>query len=474
MAGLFLGISRTGADPDLWGHLRFGADMLARGVSRVDPYSFTSDIPWVNHEWLAEVVMSLSWRAGGTVGLILLKLALAGIALALVAMVLTRDGLEGVSRDLPFYAAVVGMWQRISVVRPQLFSVTLFALLLWMLRSADRGRPARLWLLAPLFGLWVNLHGGWIVGCGILAIWCAVEVSPFGRVGIDRRLLISATVVAAVATLANPYGFGMWRFLAGTVRVDRPDISDWMPLYKTQMGAILPWVLNAGLAAVAFARGRRAIPLSYALIVVALGVGAFRVNRLDVFFSLSVVMLLDRHIFAEHSDRVHRPVWTGRVIAAAGIAALVVAVGVWRFRSNFTCVALDGSWMPEREAGAFLVRNQFSGRMLTFFDWGEYAIWFLAPRIKVSLDGRRETVYSEAFVASHTRLYKDPASERAFLQRLAPDYAWLPTFLPLVDELEHDGWTRLYSGPVSVILAHRPVAVVAATPPTSPACFPGP
>jgi len=44
-------ICRTPADPDLWGHVRFGQDLLRSGrLSAVDPYSFTSDRPWVNHE----------------------------------------------------------------------------------------------------------------------------------------------------------------------------------------------------------------------------------------------------------------------------------------------------------------------------------------------------------------------------------------------------------------------------------------
>src|SRR5688572_26835224 len=52
----------TRADVDLWGHLRFGLDILeTRSLHSVDPYSFTSDRPWLNHEWLAEVVIALAW-----------------------------------------------------------------------------------------------------------------------------------------------------------------------------------------------------------------------------------------------------------------------------------------------------------------------------------------------------------------------------------------------------------------------------
>jgi hypothetical protein len=42
------------ADPDLWGNVRFGLDVLRdHAPSRIDHYSFTQDIPWVNHEWLS-------------------------------------------------------------------------------------------------------------------------------------------------------------------------------------------------------------------------------------------------------------------------------------------------------------------------------------------------------------------------------------------------------------------------------------
>ena len=45
-------ISFTTADPDLWGHVRFGLDILRdANIHQVDAYSFASDRAWVNHEW---------------------------------------------------------------------------------------------------------------------------------------------------------------------------------------------------------------------------------------------------------------------------------------------------------------------------------------------------------------------------------------------------------------------------------------
>src|SRR5207244_1580189 len=76
----------TITDPDLWGHLRFGLDMLRDGtIARSDPYSYvTAGQRWINHEWLTELLFALAWTAGASAGLVALKLAVAGITCGLL------------------------------------------------------------------------------------------------------------------------------------------------------------------------------------------------------------------------------------------------------------------------------------------------------------------------------------------------------------------------------------------------------
>src|SRR6188508_1484226 len=84
-AVLFAGVTTTIADADLWGHLLFGRDILQlQGLPSRDAYSFTSDIPWTNHEWLAEVLSWASYSLGGSAGLVALKSAFAFVAIGLV------------------------------------------------------------------------------------------------------------------------------------------------------------------------------------------------------------------------------------------------------------------------------------------------------------------------------------------------------------------------------------------------------
>src|SRR4029079_4913149 len=101
-------------------------------------------------------------------------------------------------------------------------SLLLFALLLQLLVTGTR--PAR--RIVPVmmvFILWVNLHGGWIVGGGALAGWACCAVA--GRGDARQRLeWIGVGVAALVATLVNPYGWRLWTFLWSTVGLGRADI----------------------------------------------------------------------------------------------------------------------------------------------------------------------------------------------------------------------------------------------------------
>ena len=158
---LFLILLRTYADPDLWGHLRFGLDMIAaRSLVHTDPYSYlTTGVLWINHEWLAEVLMAAVWLGGQSAGLIALRVLLLGITLGLIFFHLTRLLHLSLMPSLATLVLTVsGMMTSISVMRPQLFTFFLFAITLVVIYQAEIGRYQWLWLIPVVIALKVNLH----------------------------------------------------------------------------------------------------------------------------------------------------------------------------------------------------------------------------------------------------------------------------------------------------------------------------
>ena len=469
-------VSSTHADADLWGHVRFGQDILAaHSLPRLDTYSFTSDIAWVNHEWMAEALMGGAYNLGAGAGLISLKLVVSACTLAIVWFALSAAGVFRPLAVLLLLVVTFGTAHLTMTLRPQVFSILLFAALLALLNAASRGRPRLLLWLPVLFAVWANTHGGWLVGAGVLLLWCAGALAT-------RTLpwpwLTGGALLAMLGTLATPYGFGLWRFLWETVGLGRADIVEWQPLHRAP-AFLLIWSVPAALAVAALRRcGRAAVPPLVP--VAALGLLALRVARLEGFFAVASVLLLAPCLAGLGPRRLplsRRP--TGAEAAAVGALCLagLVATGL-AVRHQVGCVTITpagsaGSWAPEAEAIRFLRDNQLRGRLLTWFDYGQIVIWHLSPGLRVSYDGRRETVYSRAVQDAHNRLYRSAAAA-GYARALGADYIWLPRRLPVVAALEQDGWIAIFGGADSVVLAREPGPYVQPAPWTGPRCFPGP
>jgi hypothetical protein len=118
--------------------------------------------------------------------------------------------------------------------RPQVITV---ALVCWTLLLAERhlqrgGRRA--WLLLPIGLVWANLHAGFVLGVGVLALAVALEAArgvlrrpgaaAWGRV----RSLAAAVGGMAVVGCVNPSGISLYRYVASTSASERlKPITEW-------------------------------------------------------------------------------------------------------------------------------------------------------------------------------------------------------------------------------------------------------
>jgi hypothetical protein len=344
------------------------------------------------------------------------------------------------------------------------------------LNAASRGNLRLLLWMPALFALWANLHGGWLVGLGTLGLWSAGALLT-GTM--SWPWAVGGFALAAFGTLATPYGVGLWAFLWETVGLGRGDITEWQPLAAEPV-LLIPWTAVASLSFVAWWR-RRSAALPLLIPTAALGILSLRVSRLDGFFALTSVALLAPCFAAFGPERLplsKRP--TRADLATVGaVCVLALAAATFAMRGWAGCLTIPGpgsteSWAPDAESVTFLRTNPIQGRLLSYFSYGEMAIWHLAPKFRVSYDGRRETVFSEAVREAHLNFYsKTP--DAGYANRVKADYIWLPRRLPVIDLLLKDGWIAIFGGTQSVVLARRAGMTYVQPPPwAGPRCFPGP
>ena len=68
---------------------------------------------------------------------------------------------------------LVGLLMRVAhMCGHELFSVLLFAALIYIFVRSERGSTRTLLWTIPILVLWANFHGGWLVGVGTVGLWC--------------------------------------------------------------------------------------------------------------------------------------------------------------------------------------------------------------------------------------------------------------------------------------------------------------
>jgi hypothetical protein len=205
VAGVF--VSRVMAI-DLGYQIRAGAMMLdTHRILDVETFTFTMrGEPWLNQQWGAELLLALIYRVGGWGGIAVVRGLLVAVILTIVYRTCRASGATPrKAAVLTLGGWVVGFYY-IPQMRPQIFAILLFALVMWIVATRNVA-PRRLWWVPALTILWVNLHGSFPLIFVLLGLaWLEDRRQDPGRA---RRILLVA-LASVVLSLANPFGFGAW------------------------------------------------------------------------------------------------------------------------------------------------------------------------------------------------------------------------------------------------------------------------
>jgi len=170
---IFRNSPRGIAEPDIWWHLRNAAYLFQNhSFPQVDTYSFgAAGSPRLNYEWLSEIPFLLGFEAGGLQGLLAVYFALFILIYICVYYRSCRGGASCLNATITTLLAIL-----LGVVsigpRVLLFGWLCMVGLLLVLDHFQRTGKG-VWLLPPLFALWINLHGSWVFGVIVLALTIA-------------------------------------------------------------------------------------------------------------------------------------------------------------------------------------------------------------------------------------------------------------------------------------------------------------
>jgi hypothetical protein len=405
---------RQPADTDTWWHLKSGQLMWETGsLLRTDPFSHTvAGQPWINHSWLAQLLLWPVYQA----------LGLGGLALLLAVVVTVTFGLVYTQCDgKPFVAALATLLAAVAssviwAIRPQILSFLLAACVATLLAHYKQtGNRRWLWAIPFLVIFWVNCHAGFVVAFILMGCYLLGETlnrltsrSPALSQAPIRPLILTL-LISIPCILLNPHSFRMVVYAFETVSIGplQEFIQEWsVPNFHNLQLHPFIWLLLLTLAAMGLSR-RRADWTDLALVGV-FGYMALLAVRNIALFALVAPPILTQHAVAALDDLalVPRLSWLGalthsraptrapRPVALLNALLLVLILVGAGAKAGMELVQMHDPAVWGRDvpvaAVDYMRGHELPGQLFNTYNWGGYLIWSLYPDKPVFVDGRTD------------------------------------------------------------------------------------
>lgn len=399
-------------DTDLWFHMAYARQMLANGTLLLDHTAFSwtpSDNTVIYCAWVAQLLLHAIHGIGGLPALFVLRYGVFVLALGAVALYGYRLGVLRHPATWVVMVLALLMSSAAFAIKPQLASYALMtaAVLIWFVIRLG-GRLAAPWCYAlpVLMLLWVNTHGGFVVGLGFLTLAMVGELinmrfSPSRALSpAVRRHFAIALGLCFLAVFLTPYG---WRYPAQFFTVSLPAIDlqavrDYDSIFATSQRGLhyVEYGLIMGLLLLVLLvtqphPGR----IEWSLLLTNLAFALFYTYYVRLTFFWAPVALVSSLTLLAAGPRWAQPA-SRTATRAMGVAGVVVVLllSAHALRSASMTPVVGGYsgfgigyWNPEDEA-EYIARHFPTARIGNDYNAGGYLIWRLWPGNTVFMDAR--------------------------------------------------------------------------------------
>jgi len=443
---------------DLWWHIATGRWILAhKALPLTDSWSFTrAGQPWLQHEWLSDLVFQLWVSLFGLNSLVYWKwsiLILTFLLLFHIARRLTSDPIASYAAVLVAVATAAPFFD----IRPHLYSALGYVLLLFL--TLVREKPP---LYLPLiFLLWVNLHAGFFFG--LMALTVLLLPLILSSRSAERRRAIVIWLASVLACLFNPNGLRAFtyplKYAFDSTSPFAQAIGEWLspfvsggirtPLYPYAIGVFLG--ASVVLLLKRAHRSRKATwpVLALGLLTLAMSLTS---RRFIILFAVSQSMVVAPALAALIPERVHR-------IPTLAAPALVALLGlIWLLPYPLSPYAFHYLTVEDGfpiETCNFIEANQLSGSVFSYYNWGGYLHLRTDGRMRVFIDGRADTVYDNETMLRYAAVQGFKPGWEEIIESSGAQYILWPRNeqgKPLAQLVTSGRWQVLYDDFASVLM----------------------
>jgi hypothetical protein len=372
---------------DYFWHLTTGRWIVEhRWVPNFDPLAVVSaHVPWINGEWLYEIVLYALRGIGGDAGISILSAVLAAAIFAIGIAITSQDSCMAL---LVAAVAFAGASDRLGV-RPAAAAALLIVVAIGLLGSRVRLVPLTI-AYAVLTIVWINVHPSALLA-PLLALICVLQTPAqrrgetkkgppsFGVRG-DEPSPVRAMILAASSTVAlfvNPYG---WNAIIAPLRLTSeihsgafvnaewvPSTFTFFPLLYVTIGAVVLLFLGT--------REKRANAWRLVLFALLAALAIRYVRNQGLYFAALPLLIPPLGGFSRRVSN--------------GIAACALIPLVWVFQHDVHRPGIDDERFPARSVAALRSYN-LPGNIYNVDQFGGLIEWVFYPERRALTDGRNE------------------------------------------------------------------------------------
>jgi hypothetical protein len=480
------------SDSDIGWHIRNGEQILAtHSVPKTDYFSYTmAGRPWYAWEWLYDATIAAIHHLGGLNGVVFFSAFIFALTFALLfRLALRRQGTLPVALGLTLLSAVAASIHLLA--RPHL--VTWLFTLVWFdrLDRYQRGESRHLSVLPLLMLAWVNLHGGFLVGLALLAmflagnIWTRLTSSSRHRRALAQQRLRHLGIIVLptlAATLITPYGYRLYVHVSGYLgdKFLMDSISEFLsPNFHVVQVKAFALLLIATLGTVAM--NVRARVLDVLVIAFAVWAGLYATRNIPlagILLTLTVSPLLGAALhslpvqkglaatlrrqasrigaFAVRMGAVEKRL-VGHCFPALVVILMVLTVAGQGRSAQGTAMAFSEKLMPV-QAAEFMAQNGIRDHFFSPDSWGGYFIYRLYPNVRLMVDDRHD-LYGAQFMRDYLTILQVGPGWRSLLDANHVRWVVVPSESSLANTLRvARDWRTIHEDGTAAIFERYPLA----------------
>jgi hypothetical protein len=464
-------------DADTAWHIGAGRYILETGtIPDTGIYSYTAaKMPWMAHEWLTELIFAIIHKMAGLNGIVVLTALIIAFTMSIFYGFLLSRGTNTVLA-LVLTVAVILTTGVHWLARPHIISM-LFTLLWYMALENYRLRGARqIYLLPVLTILWVNLHGGFMAGLLLVAVYWLGILAEFlfskdAKEKTDQknhlRVYGKVGLLAVASALVNPQGYQAilfpFRIMGQKLNVGRinewlsPNFHGFLPYEYMLLALII--VLGFSLVKFGF------IEAGIVILWTHLSLYSVRYGPIFGLLVTPVIAVRLERLMKEGTGRGNRLLKGAYALSerlqtisgslkghAMPILAVIFVIVITLQGGRLMGMPLlenefDKKKMPV-DAVEFAEKNGIQGRVFNTYHFGGYLIYKGFPKGGVFVDGRAD-MYDE-FLKNYFNVVDLKPEWKDILARFDIDWMLISANSPLsVLLLETGKWNLVYADKVA-------------------------